>query len=55
MTVALPLIQPSEKLAGPGEARKPAWLKVRAPGGPNYIRLRHLMREWTLQIGRAHV
>jgi lipoic acid synthetase len=48
MTVALPVIQPSEKLAGPGEARKPAWLKVRAPGGPNYIRLRHLMREWNL-------
>ena len=28
--------------------RKPAWLKVRAPGGPNYSRLRHLMRELDL-------
>jgi len=28
--------------------RKPAWLKVRAPGGPNYIRLKSLMREWNL-------
>ena len=28
--------------------RKPPWLKVRAPGGPNYIRLKHLMRELSL-------
>ncbi len=28
--------------------RKPAWLKVRAPGGPNYSRLRNLMRELDL-------
>jgi lipoic acid synthetase len=28
--------------------RKPAWLKVRAPGGPNYLRLRRLMRDWNL-------
>jgi lipoyl synthase len=27
---------------------KPGWLKVRAPGGPNYVRLRGLMREWNL-------
>jgi lipoyl synthase len=44
MTVALPLIQP-ETMA---EGRKPPWLKVRAPGGPNYIRLKGLMREWNL-------
>jgi lipoyl synthase len=25
-------------------ARKPEWLKVRAPGGPNYLRLKGLMR-----------
>jgi len=30
------------------EGRKPAWLKVRAPGGPNYLRLRRLVREWNL-------
>ena len=28
--------------------RKPSWLKVRAPGGPNYLRLKHLMRELDL-------
>jgi lipoyl synthase len=28
----------------PVRARKPEWLKVRAPGGPNYLRLRQLMR-----------
>ena len=26
-------------------ARKPEWLKVRAPGGPNYLRLQRLIRE----------
>ena len=28
--------------------RKPAWLKVRAPGGPNYLRLKQLMRQLDL-------
>ncbi len=28
--------------------RKPQWLKVKAPGGENYIRLKHLMRELNL-------
>ena len=28
--------------------RKPPWLKVKAPGGANYIRLKHLMRELDL-------
>lgn len=28
--------------------RKPPWLKVKAPGGSNYIRLKHLMREMGL-------
>ncbi|HXC24376.1 MAG TPA: lipoyl synthase [Gemmatimonadaceae bacterium] len=28
--------------------RKPNWLKVKAPGGANYIRLKHLMRELNL-------
>ena len=28
--------------------RKPPWLKVRAPGGPNYMKLRQLMRELDL-------
>jgi lipoic acid synthetase len=29
----------------PIRARKPEWLKVRAPGGTNYLRLKKLMRE----------
>jgi lipoic acid synthetase len=41
---SLPLLESS----GPVDGRKPAWLKVRAPGGPNYLRLRRLMREWKL-------
>jgi len=28
--------------------RKPAWLKVPAPGGPNYLALKHLMRDLRL-------
>jgi lipoic acid synthetase len=34
--------------AEPLPERKPPWLKVRAPGGPNYIRLKQLMRELDL-------
>ena len=44
MTYPLPLLQPN---AAP-EGRKPAWLKVRAPGGDNYIRLRRLVRDLNL-------
>jgi lipoic acid synthetase len=40
MTYPLPVHQPNVV----PEGRKPAWLKVRAPGGPNYMRLRRLMR-----------
>lgn len=29
-------------------ARKPSWIKVKAPGGENYVRLRQLMRELDL-------
>lgn len=32
----------------PLRARKPEWLKVKAPGGPNYLRLQKLMREQRL-------
>src|SRR5436309_12935014 len=45
MVHPLPLIQPD----GPSLlGRKPAWLKVRAPGGPNYMRLKGRLREWNL-------
>ena len=29
----------------PHRSRKPEWLKVRAPGGPNYLRLQRMMRD----------
>jgi lipoic acid synthetase len=44
MGTSLPLLQ--APMAPP--IPKPGWLKVRAPGGPNYVRLRGLMREWNL-------
>jgi len=44
MGVSLPLLQASRRTDSP----KPPWLKVRAPGGPNFIRLKGLMREWNL-------
>ncbi|MEO6865901.1 MAG: lipoyl synthase [Gemmatimonadaceae bacterium] len=34
--------------AEPLPERKPSWLKVRAPGGPNYLRLTQMMRELNL-------
>ena len=34
--------------ADPLPDRKPSWLKVKAPGGENYARLKHLMRELDL-------
>ena len=34
--------------AEPLPERKPGWLKVKAPGGQNYSRLKHLMRELDL-------
>ena len=44
MTHPLPVLQPGVLADG----RKPAWLKVRAPGGPSYMRLRRLMRSLNL-------
>jgi len=34
--------------AEPLPERKPSWLKVRAPGGPNYLRLKGMLRELDL-------
>ena len=42
MTIPLPILD------SPAVARKPPWLKVRAPGGPNYLRLKRLMRDESL-------
>ena len=44
MGVSLPLLDTKR----PADSPKPPWLKVRAPGGPQYIRLKGLMREWNL-------
>jgi lipoic acid synthetase len=53
--VALPLVQLTRIPGSPDASRpvqvpvapvrKPSWIKVRAPGGENYVRLKHLMRE----------
>jgi lipoic acid synthetase len=43
MGTSLPLLQPASEAAP-----KPRWLRVRAPGGPNYMRLKGLMRAWNL-------
>ena len=50
MGFPLPLIESPgpESARNPAALPKPAWLKVRAPGGPNYIRLKGLMHEWNL-------
>lgn len=58
MSVALPLVQLTRSgitteanapIPLPGTpTRKPAWLKVKAPGGANYLRLKSLMRELNL-------
>ena len=48
----LPLVQIAPRRApqvlGEIAGRKPAWLKVKAPGGPNYAHVRHVMRELKL-------
>ena len=53
--MALPLVQLTRIPGSPdaprpvpvpvAAVRKPSWIKVRAPGGENYVRLKHLMRE----------
>jgi lipoic acid synthetase len=44
MGISLPLLESPTAAPAP----KPSWLKVRAPGGPKYIRLKGLMRQWNL-------
>jgi lipoic acid synthetase len=48
--MAAPLVQITPVTPAPaGETpRKPAWLKVKAPGGPNYLALKHMMRDLKL-------
>ena len=48
VSMAAPLvqIQPAPPPAEP--SRKPSWLRVKAPGGPNYLALKHMMRDLKL-------
>ena len=48
MAPPAPLVQ-IQPTANPSEQpRKPSWLKVKAPGGPNYVALKHMMRDLKL-------
>jgi lipoyl synthase len=40
----LRVIRPRDISPGPSRDPKPAWLKVRAPGSPNYLRIKSLMK-----------
>jgi lipoic acid synthetase len=44
----LRIIRARDISSGPAREPKPAWLKVRAPGSPNYLRLKGLMKELRL-------
>jgi lipoyl synthase len=46
--MAAPLVQITPRPAELPPARKPSWLKVKAPGGPNYIGLKQMMRDLRL-------
>ena len=45
--MAAPLVQilPTRAPASGEADRKPSWLKVKAPGGPNYVALKRMMRD----------
>ena len=45
VTAPLRIIRPRDTSPGIPRAAKPEWLKVRAPGSPNYLRLKGVMRE----------
>ena len=44
----LRIIRPRDITPPPARLAKPAWLKVRAPGSPNYLRLKSLMKDLRL-------
>ncbi|MFL5403040.1 MAG: lipoyl synthase [Gemmatimonadales bacterium] len=48
LTRLSPLPPGSAGVAGAPPARKPSWLKVKAPGGTNYMHIKSLMRELEL-------
>ncbi len=49
LTRTLPVLESNRPIPVPSSpARKPSWIKVKAPGGENYIRLKQLIRELEL-------
>ncbi len=48
--MAAPLVQITPPPPAPSSEplRKPSWLKVKAPGGPTYVALKHMMRDLKL-------
>jgi len=49
LTRSLPVLESNRPMPVPSSpVRKPSWIKVKAPGGENYIRLKQLMRELDL-------
>jgi lipoic acid synthetase len=48
VTAPLRIIRPRDISPGPPRERKPEWLKVRAPGSPNYRRLKAIMTDLRL-------
>ena len=48
MAPPAPLVQIQPTASPHEQPRKPSWLKVKAPGGPNYVALKHMMRDLKL-------
>ena len=46
--MAAPLVQITPPAPASEPQRKPPWLKVKAPGGPTYVALKHMMRDLKL-------
>jgi len=46
--MAAPLVQITPPASSSEPQRKPPWLKVKAPGGPTYVALKHMMRDLKL-------
>ena len=46
--MAAPLVQINSPAPTSEPLRKPSWLKVKAPGGPTYVALKHMMRDLKL-------
>ncbi|RZK35095.1 MAG: lipoyl synthase, partial [Hymenobacter sp.] len=45
MLLSLPIIQPQPEVVAPARPRKPDWLRVKLPIGPDYAAVRKLVDE----------